>query len=135
MVGRARQAYLGLGILFNVGVVVQFFLAGLGIFGAESFAAHRDLGNVLHLATVLLLILALVGRIGRRDVLLTLGLVVLVTVQIALPETRDDAPGIAAFHPVLALAILGLMANLVKSVNETRVATTGEPVTASLDQA
>lgn len=132
MAGRARQAYLGLGILFNVGVVVQFFLAGLGIFGAESFAAHRDLGNVLHLATVLLLILALVGRIGRRDVLLTLGLVVLVTVQIALPDTRDDAPGIAAFHPVLALAILGLMANLVKSVNETRVATTGEPGAASL---
>jgi hypothetical protein len=42
MAGRARQAYLGLGILFNVGVVVQFFLAGLGIFGAESFAAHKD---------------------------------------------------------------------------------------------
>jgi hypothetical protein len=135
MAGRARQGYLGLGILFNVGVVVQFFLAGLGIFGAESFAAHRDLGNVLHAATVLLLILALVGRIGGRDILLTLGLVVLVTVQISLPETRDDAPGIAAFHPVLALAILGLMANLVKSVNETRVATTAEPGAASLDQA
>jgi hypothetical protein len=58
--------------------------------------------------------------------------VVLVTVQISLPETRDDAPGIAALHPVLALAILGLMANLVKSVNETRVATTGEPGEASL---
>ena len=36
------------------------------------------------------------------------GLAVLVTIQIALVGARDDAPGVAALHPVLALFALGL---------------------------
>jgi hypothetical protein len=35
-------------------------------------------------------------------------LVVLVTIQIGLVSARDDAPGIAALHPVLALFAMGL---------------------------
>ena len=36
----------------------------------------------------------------------------LTTVQIYLPELRDDAPWLAAFHPVLALLVLGLAAHI-----------------------
>jgi hypothetical protein len=39
-------------------------------------------------------------------------LVVLVTVQIGLVSARDDAPGIAALHPVLALFALGLAVHM-----------------------
>jgi hypothetical protein len=40
------------------------------------------------------------------------GLVVLVTVQIGLVGARDDAPGLAALHPVLALFALGLAVHM-----------------------
>jgi hypothetical protein len=36
------------------------------------------------------------------------GLAALLTIQIALVGARDDAPGLAALHPVLALFALGL---------------------------
>jgi hypothetical protein len=40
------------------------------------------------------------------------GLVILVTVQIGLVSARDDAPGLAALHPVLALAAMGLAVHM-----------------------
>jgi hypothetical protein len=39
-------------------------------------------------------------------------LLVLATIQIGLVDLRDDAAGMAALHPVLALAVLGLAAQI-----------------------
>ena len=36
------------------------------------------------------------------------GLLALMTIQIVLVGARDDTPGLAALHPVLALFVLGL---------------------------
>ena len=59
-------AYHWLALLIAVGIVVQVFLAGLGIFGAESFDAHEGFGWMIHTAAILLFILALIGpRTGR----------------------------------------------------------------------
>ncbi|MEA2324979.1 MAG: hypothetical protein QOD81_4829 [Solirubrobacteraceae bacterium] len=99
-------------MLFVVLVVVQVFFAGLGIFGATSFDAHRSFGNLLHGLTAILLILAILGPRTGRDIGMAVGLVVLVTIQIALVGARDDAPGLAALHPVLALAAMGLAAHM-----------------------
>jgi hypothetical protein len=99
-------------MLFVVLVVVQVFFAGLGIFGATSFDAHRSFGNLLHGLTAILLILAILGPRAGRDIGMAVGLVVLVTIQIALVGARDDAPGLAALHPVLALAAMGLAAHM-----------------------
>jgi hypothetical protein len=93
-------------------VVLQVFFAGLGIFGAESFDTHVNFGNVLHGLTAVLLILAILGPRTRRDIGMAAGLVVLVTLQIGLVGTRDDAPGLAALHPVLALFAMGLAAHM-----------------------
>jgi len=93
-------------------VVLQVFLAGLAIFGAESFSTHRNFGNVLHPLTAVLLILAIAGPRTRRDIGMAVGLVVLVTVQIGLVSARDDAPGLAALHPVLAIVAMGLAAHM-----------------------
>jgi hypothetical protein len=92
--------------------VLQFFLAGLGIFGAESFSAHETVGGILHGLTILVFLLAIAGPRTGRDIGMALTLAVLTTVQISLPELRDDAPGLAALHPVLALAVLGLAAHI-----------------------
>ncbi|MEY2532569.1 MAG: hypothetical protein QOF29_479 [bacterium] len=99
-------------MLFVLLVVVQVFFAGLGIFGATSFDAHQSFGNLLHGLTAILLILAIVGPRTRRDIGMAVGLVVLVTVQIGLVGARDSAPGLAALHPVLALAAMGLAAHM-----------------------
>ena len=49
-------AYYWLALLIAVGVVVQVFLAGLGVFGADSFDAHESVGWMIHTAAILLLI-------------------------------------------------------------------------------
>ena len=101
-------AYHGLALLIAVGVVVQVFLAGLGIFGAESFDAHEGFGWALHTTAIVLFLLALLGPRTRRTIGLAFGLLVLMTVQIMLVGARDDTPWLAALHPVLALFVLGL---------------------------
>ena len=69
---QARVLFYGLTVLFLLGVVVQFFLAGLYVFGGTSIESHRVLGFILAAAALLLVILALVGRLPRKTVLLTL---------------------------------------------------------------
>jgi hypothetical protein len=104
--------YSGLGWLIVLLGVLQFFLAGLGIFGAESFSAHETVGGILHGLTVLVFLLAIAGPRTGRDIGMGFALAALTTLQISLPELRDDSPWLAAFHPVLALAVLGLAAHI-----------------------
>jgi Family of unknown function (DUF6220) len=92
--------------------LVQFLLAGMGIFGASSFSAHESVGGILHGITVLVFLLAIAGPRNGRDIGMGFALAAITTIQISLPETRDDAPGLAAFHPLLALAVLGLAAHI-----------------------
>jgi hypothetical protein len=105
-------AYSGLGWLIVLLGVLQFFLAGLGIFGAESFSAHETVGGILHGLTVLVFLLAIAGPRTGRDIGMGFALAALTTLQISLPELRDDSAWLAAFHPVLALAVLGLAAHI-----------------------
>ena len=54
--------------VYLAGVVTQFFLAGLGIFGAASLDPHRMLGMLVILLSLILLVLALISRRSpRRD--------------------------------------------------------------------
>ena len=98
-------SYLVLAWLFLAAVITQFFLAGLGTFGAKTFEPHKDFAGAFHLLALLLLLLAIFVRRNRTDIILTVVLFVIVTVQFSLPEARDDAPGVAALHVVNALFI------------------------------
>jgi hypothetical protein len=101
----ASKVHAGLAFLTLAAVVVQFFLAGLGVFGAEPYDAHKINGYLILLAALILLVLALIGRLDRERIGTSAGLVVLMIVQIALIES--GRPWIEAIHPLLALAILG----------------------------
>ena len=101
-------AYHWLALLIAVGVVVQVFLAGLGVFGAESFDAHVGFGWMIHTAAILLFILALIGPRTGRAIGISFALLVLMTVQIMLVGARDDTAWVAALDPTLALFVLGL---------------------------
>jgi hypothetical protein len=109
---RITTVYGVLAMVWALAVVVQVFLAGLGIFGATSFDAHESFGGILHGVTALLVLLAIAGPRSGRDVGMAVGLLVLVTVQIGLIGSRDSAPGLAALHPVLALAAMGLAVHM-----------------------
>ena len=108
----ATSAYHGLALLIAVLVVVQVFLAGLGLFGAESFDAHVGFGWIIHTAAIVVFLLALLGPRTGRAIGLSFGLLVLMTVQIMLVGARDDTPYLAALHPTLALFVLGLAAHI-----------------------
>lgn len=103
----ARAAYLVLIWVFVACLVVQLFLAGLGVFaGYQNFLTHRDFGYLFGLLLLPLLILAALARLPRRFFLMTLLLLVLFAMQSVLLLFRTDAPSIAALHPLNGVVIL-----------------------------
>jgi len=107
MSGR-RIAFAVAAWLFLAGVVVQVFLAGIGLFELSDWKWHVDLGWGLGSAPILLLVLALVARLERRTVLLTAGLALAAVLQPELAAARHTAPLIAAFHPLNAMVVFWL---------------------------
>jgi hypothetical protein len=99
------RLFQGLAWLVVAGLVLQFYLAGAALFGAMTFQPHRTLGSLLAVAVLLLLVLALVARPGRRLVGLTALLAGLTVVQVLLPSLRTGLPWVAALHVVVALGI------------------------------
>jgi len=101
-----RRAHLILAWAFVAGVVLQVFLAGLGVFESSSnFGTHAGWGFLLGLLTIPLGVLGGIGA-GRRQAMYALGLFGLIAVQSVLIAMRDQAPTIAALHPVNGFLIL-----------------------------
>ena len=103
-----RLVHIGVAYVFLLCVVVQPFLIGLWLFGAVSTSdLHTGLGYILLIpGCPLLLLAALLGRLPRREMLLT-GAVILDTfVQVSLPSFRTDLPAVAALHPVNFLVLV-----------------------------
>jgi Family of unknown function (DUF6220) len=99
--------------LLVVGLMVQVFLAGLGIFDDRgAFATHRDFGHVLEILPVILVVAALVAGYGRYRALAGAGLLALLFVQTILVLQQASAPVVAALHPVNGFVLL-LAATLV----------------------
>lgn len=104
-----RLAFIGVAWLFLACVVVQVFLAGLGVFGGtQNFSLHREFGYLFGWLTLVLLLLALVGRLGRRWIGLSALMLVLFAFQSVFVALRGVMPEAAALHPVNALAIFGV---------------------------
>jgi hypothetical protein len=108
--GYGRWIHLAAAWLFAAGVVVQAFLAGQAIpqlGGNGDFSAHIEFGyTALGLLILFVLIGALLGRVPRRQVGLTIGLILLYIVQTALPNLSSSSPLIAALHPANAMLLL-----------------------------
>jgi hypothetical protein len=97
--------------VFLAGVVLQPFLIGLWLFGAVGTSdLHIGLGYLLLLpGCPLLLLAALIGRVPRREMLLTLAVIVDTFVQVSLPSFRADLPAVAALHPVNFLVLVVML--------------------------
>lgn len=107
-----RIGSLVLGSLFVLSILLQVFLAGGGIFASASsfWPVHEVFGMSISLLPVAFLILAWIGRLGRRTLWLSGLAFVLVALQsflVTLPDTLG-VPLLSALHPVNALIIFGL---------------------------
>jgi hypothetical protein len=104
----ARQAYPIVAGLFAACAVIQVFLAGLGVFeSARQFATHAGFGYLFGWLTLIMLVLALIGREPRRIVGQAALILVLFAMQSVFVLVRDDLPAVAALHPLNGFAILG----------------------------
>ena len=111
----ARRSFVGLAWLFVLAVAIQFLLAGLGVLGGETLEAHRQWGFiVLHLIPILMLIAAIIGRMGRTVLGLTLVLFLLVFVQPLFADTQLDPRWLRSLHVLNALFIFVLGHHLAK---------------------
>jgi hypothetical protein len=102
----ARLLHFVLAWLLVIGLVVQVWLAGRGVFDTTGFDPHRSLGFTLSLLPVLLLILGVLGGMGRRVGWLAFAIFVLFIVQSVLVAVKGSYPAIAALHPVNGFLIL-----------------------------
>ena len=97
----ARSAHVVVAWVLVAGLLIQIFLAGLGVFrGPESFLTHRDFGYTLELLPLILLVLGLIAGLGRRAALLAAGIFGLFLLQSVFVGIRTSAPEVAALHPV-----------------------------------
>lgn len=84
------------------GVLLQVYLIASYIFGADTLDAHKNVGGFVHIFEVLVLIAAL---FAKHDRLLSLGLAVIGTIQLALASGDEYVGG---FHGLFAMVVLGL---------------------------
>jgi uncharacterized membrane protein len=117
----AGAAYRWLVGIFVLAVVVQFFLAGAGVFGEKvnvklddqkSWDPHRAFGYVLIIGALVLLVFCLLWWSERIWLQATFLLFVLAIVQSVLANAGEHHRWVGALHPVNAVAVLGLSAFL-----------------------
>ena len=103
-----RALFAATAWLFLVGVVAQVTLAGTALFELSDWTMHTELGWGLPLVAIVVLACALIARLDRRTLWVTLALALSAIVQPSLAEARSVAPLVAALHPVNALLVFWL---------------------------
>lgn len=102
-----RRAHLFVAWAFVAGVILQVFLAGRGVFDSPArFVDHVTWGYTLAILPLLLLALAAIGRLGRRQLIFPAALFGMFMLQSIFVAVRADLPMIAALHPVNGFGIL-----------------------------
>jgi Family of unknown function (DUF6220) len=102
-----RAVFLGASWILVAGLVVQVFLAGLGVFESQTrFMTHRYLGYTLELLPLAMVVSGLAGGLGRRLVGLSALILGLFLAQSVFVAVRTEAPMVAALHPVNGFLIL-----------------------------
>jgi hypothetical protein len=134
--------------ILTAAVVVQIFFAGYGAFDAahklddegstinedsfsDSFGPHAGFGYVIFLGTLVLLLLSFGAR-GRRRILSSLGVVLLVMLQIVLAWIGSGVPYVAGgLHPLNAFVILGFLGSLTYREWKVERTASAEPAVAA----
>lgn len=119
-----RTIYATLAWLFVAGLLVQVFLAGLGVFDSPvEFETHRNWGFLLGLFPIVLLIVGLVAGVGRRLAVFAIVTVVLFILQSVFVALRESSPILAALHPVNGFLILLIAIEMAREAWQGRTTT------------
>jgi hypothetical protein len=109
-------------------VLVQIGLAGYGAFYAANkaddnkitkkvfehgFDPHVAFGYIVVLGGILLLLIALAGRLGRPRIMRSLVLAVLLVIQVLLAYLGYGVSALGFLHPLNAFAVFGLSGAIV----------------------
>ena len=132
MVRNLRWAYAGFFWVITIAIVLQFFLAGWGVFafdGLKEFEPHLIVGGLIGIGILLGVPFAFAARVPWKTTGFNAGLFVLMFLQATLAHV--PVRGIAALHVVNGLLILGLSGYLTRSLtvmarSETAPAPTGQ---------
>jgi hypothetical protein len=100
-------------------VVAQFYLAGLALFGGSTFVPHAITGWVIILLALSLTIGALMVKARRTLAPLAIGILLLSVGQPAIVLGLRRWPAAAALHPVVGIAIVGLLILFARRARET----------------
>jgi hypothetical protein len=127
----ARIAHLIVACAVLAGIVAQPFLIGLFLFGAVgSPDLHAAVGySLFEFGIPALLITSLLARLRRRELILSLLLMLDIFVQVLLVNLRDTSSVLAALHPVNAFALL-LLALTVVRTDRAALRREGKPIVA-----
>ena len=134
-----RMLYLIVAWLFPVAILVQVLFVGLSLFTSQPYwDSHISLGHTIGVLPILLVILAYLGRLPRRTIILTwLALGTYLVQAEVFAAIRADIRLFAAFHPVLALVLFALaliIALQARTVVRTVVQTSPTSQKASMDK-
>ena len=114
MIRAARFAYAALAVAFVVGILLQVYFIGLGLFSSADFTRlHAEFGWILHLVPPFIVLAAALAGASRARILQAVALAVVIFFVPILAAIRADAPLAAAFHPVGA--VLGFLLAIVVS--------------------
>ena len=114
---KADTVFAYLAALLVLAVIVQFFLAGLGVWGidqrkldkATSIDPHRVFADVIALIALLMFIAALVARTSKARIWVSITIVVLAAVvQSLLAAGGEHQHWVGGLHVLDGLVILGL---------------------------
>ena len=138
-----RSLYRWWATIVFVAVIVQVGFAGYGAFFVanevdggvvneskfeDGFGPHAGFGYLVVLGGLILLLISLAARVGKRRILQTLGLAGLFILQVILAWVGFGIPAIGALHPINALAIFAFLGYLVSTEWNTRGDTGAPPV-------
>jgi hypothetical protein len=94
----------------------------------HGFGFHTAFGYLIFLGAVLLLLLALAARLGKRRILWSLGVPLVVALQIVLAWISEDVHAVGILHGINALVIFGLTGSMAGMAwREARAAPAAEP--------
>ena len=102
----ARRVHRFLNYAILIGVPLQFYAAGLAVFGASSFAMHAMLGQAMVPLALLSFVASLIARRAGASAWRSLTLLLLLALQPILAfAPRASAPALSALHPAVGLLI------------------------------
>ena len=119
MARNLRLFYLGWFGIISAAIVLQFYLAGYGVFGfngLNGFGAHLVVGDLIGIAILIGIGLAFAARVPWRITGINGALLVLIAIQAALAYATVQ--GISALHVVNGVLVFAVTLYLTKEARK-----------------